>query len=57
MIVSLIFLGIAIWLLNRNRYARYMMKPMSKLSWALMKKLFGFAGKLLRKVTSLFDPY
>ena len=57
MIVSLIFLGTAIWLLNRNRYARYMMKPMGRFSWALTKKLFGFAGKLLRKVASLVDPY
>ena len=57
MIVSLIFLGIALWLLNRNRYARYMMKPMGRFSWALMKKLLGFVGKLLRKLTSLLDPY
>ena len=57
MIVSFVFLGIAIWLLNRNRYARYMIKPMKRLSWALMKKLLRLAGKLLRKVTSVFDPY
>ena len=57
MIASLIFLGIAYWLLNQNKYARYIMRPMNKLLWALTKKLFGYVGKLLRKVVSRFDPY
>lgn len=55
MIVSLIFLGISMWLLNRNRYARYMIKSMKKYSWLLTKKMLAYTAKLLRKMTSLFD--
>ena len=57
MIVSLIFLGIAFWLLDRNKYARYMTKPVKRLTLALVRNLLAYVGKLLRKVVSLFDPY
>ena len=57
MIVSFTFLGISMWLLNRNRYARYMIKPMRKYSWLLTKKMLAYIAKLLRKMTLLFDTY
>jgi hypothetical protein len=57
MIVALIFLLISFWLLSKQELAKFLTDPMKKHSWALAKASLKLLGKLLRKVTSLFDPY
>ena len=57
LIVALIFLLIPLWWLDKQRWAQYITKPMKKYSWVLVKGALKLLGKLLRKVTSLFDPY
>ena len=61
MIVVFIFLYISYWLLNRHRWVRFITRYTTeyarKASWFLVKGAFRLLGKILRKVTSLFDPY
>ena len=57
MILALIFLLISFYLLDRNKYAHYITRYVKKYSWILAKEVFRYTCKLLRKVTSRFDPY
>jgi len=57
LIAAFIFLFISFWLLDKQKWARLITKHMKRYSWVLAKATLKLLAKLLRKVTSLFDPY
>ena len=57
LMAALVFLLAGLRLLDRHKWARYITRPVKRVSWVLAKAALKLLVKLLRKVTSLFDPY
>lgn len=57
LLLALFFAFIAFQVLDRQRQAQFMTRRVKGYSWTLAKLLLGLVMKLLRKVTSIFDPY
>ena len=58
LVLVLFFLLLPFWWLNKQRWGRvYIIQPMKRASWFLIKGSFKLTVKLLSKVPSLFDPY